>query len=467
MVGIEISKRKTISEVLSPLQSVLPPEIFESVNTSMQNVAKLESGQEGQNTIELLPEKQVQVVNKDPETPSKIVRQGKVSVIEIDGSQKSTVDHIGASGVEKAEKDSKDLTDIDKNLSPIKKLDNQSEKFEHPEKSKSPESDQYDTSEMSEDISVSKESKKSVPKIISAIKKISQKVTRKHSKRDKKKESVVEKNSADAISQMKGVAEMLIQSSTESTSFDTVDSQSEKPKIPTKSQSMDIDNSTTDTAQKLSNEEKKRSSSVVDAISAMKDVSEILIKSSNETTGPKDSFSDNQDIKESPKVSDKSHKTQDSEMKSTSVAESEVDQQISEELIQLQKTKQDQIVNITSQLEGAVDPSVLQLLQQGLSQISSDDITKVEKETDESSLHSGAINTEKLVKENSLTETDVNEKHSDKSKYSKNVTQYSTEVETPNTGLLTNVSDQSSQTAVEYDNKSSQSVQLCITKMFK
>ena len=205
MVGIEMSKRKTISEVLSPLQSVLPPEIFETVNASMQNVAKLESGQEGQNTTELLSEKQVQVVSQEPETPSKIVRQGKVSVIEIDGSQKSTVDQIGASGVEQAEKDSKDLTDNDKNLSQVKKLDHESEKVEHPEKSKSPESDQYDTSEMSEDISVSKESKKSVPKIISAIKKISQKVTRKHSKRDKKKESVLEKNSADAISQMKGV----------------------------------------------------------------------------------------------------------------------------------------------------------------------------------------------------------------------------------------------------------------------
>merc|ERR1712242_30676 len=54
MVDIEMSKRETISDVLSPLQSLLPPEIFESVNTSMQNVAKLETVQEGKNTTGLI-----------------------------------------------------------------------------------------------------------------------------------------------------------------------------------------------------------------------------------------------------------------------------------------------------------------------------------------------------------------------------------------------------------------------------
>jgi len=95
MVDIEMSKRKTVSSVLSPLQSVLPPDIFESVNASIQNVAKLEGGQDGQNlqnTIisSSLSEKQVQnITQESEETSSKIVRQGKVSVIEIGSDENS------------------------------------------------------------------------------------------------------------------------------------------------------------------------------------------------------------------------------------------------------------------------------------------------------------------------------------------------------------------------------------------
>ena len=93
MVDIEMSKRKTVSSVLSPLQSVLPPDIFESVNASIQNVAKLETGQDsGQNTIisSSLSEKQVQnITQESEETSSKIVRQGKVSVIEIGSGENS------------------------------------------------------------------------------------------------------------------------------------------------------------------------------------------------------------------------------------------------------------------------------------------------------------------------------------------------------------------------------------------
>ena len=92
MVDIEMSKRKTVSSVLSPLQSVLPPDIFESVNASIQNVAKLETGQDGQNTIisSSLSEKQVQnITQESEETSSKIVRQGKVSVIEIERGENS------------------------------------------------------------------------------------------------------------------------------------------------------------------------------------------------------------------------------------------------------------------------------------------------------------------------------------------------------------------------------------------
>ena len=96
MVDIEVSKRKTVSSVLSPLQSVLPPDIFESVNASIQNVAKLETGQDGQNTIisSSLSEKQVQnITQESEETSSKIVRQGKVSVIEI-GSGETSVSKL-------------------------------------------------------------------------------------------------------------------------------------------------------------------------------------------------------------------------------------------------------------------------------------------------------------------------------------------------------------------------------------
>ena len=97
MVDIEMSKRKTVSSVLSPLQSVLPPDIFESVNASIQNVAKLESGQDGQNTIisSSLSEKQVQnITQESEETSSKIVRQGKVSVIEIGSDENSASNKV-------------------------------------------------------------------------------------------------------------------------------------------------------------------------------------------------------------------------------------------------------------------------------------------------------------------------------------------------------------------------------------
>ena len=96
MVDIEMSKRKTVSSVLSPLESVLPPDIFESVNASIQNVAKLETGQDGQNTIisSSLSEKQVQNITQESETSSKIVRQGKVSVIEIGSDEISASKQI-------------------------------------------------------------------------------------------------------------------------------------------------------------------------------------------------------------------------------------------------------------------------------------------------------------------------------------------------------------------------------------
>ena len=97
MVDIEMSKRKTVSSVLSPLQSVLPPDIFESVNASIQNVAKLETGQDGQNTIisSSLSEKQVQnITQESEETSSKIVRQGKVSVIEIGSGENSASNKV-------------------------------------------------------------------------------------------------------------------------------------------------------------------------------------------------------------------------------------------------------------------------------------------------------------------------------------------------------------------------------------
>ena len=98
MVDIEMSKRKTVSSVLSPLQSVLPPDIFESVNASIQNVAKLETGQDGQkNTIisSSLSEKQVQnITQESEETSSKIVRQGKVSVIEIGSDENSASNKV-------------------------------------------------------------------------------------------------------------------------------------------------------------------------------------------------------------------------------------------------------------------------------------------------------------------------------------------------------------------------------------
>jgi hypothetical protein len=217
-----------------------------------------------------------------------------------------------------------------------------------------------------------------VPKIISAIKKISQKVTRKHSKKEKRKESNVEKTSADVISQMKGVTEMLIQSSTESTSFDVADGQSEKTKMPKKSSSMDEKSSKT-TDQSVLNEEKQRSSSIVGAISEMKDVTETLIQSSTDnskTLHHLKSESQNQQTNESPNEDAK--KMENSAMQLPNIDDqgkmNSKDQQISEELITLQKTKQDQIVTITSQLDNIVDPHVIDLLQQGLRQITSEDV---------------------------------------------------------------------------------------------
>ena len=71
-------------------------------------------------------------------------------------------------------------------------------------------------------------------------------------------------------------AEMLIQSSTESASFDAVEDKSDKPKMSLKSSSMD-EKSADKTKEKESDDQKQRSSSVVSAISQMKDFTEILM----------------------------------------------------------------------------------------------------------------------------------------------------------------------------------------------
>ena len=181
MVDIEMSKRKTVSSVLSPLQSVLPPDIFESVNASIQNVAKLETGQDGQNTIisSSLSEKQVQnITQESEETSSKIVRQGKVSVIEIGSGENSAskqIDEID-SGSDVTGKPKESETPKPSEQSEQPKIPDQAQRLEKSEET-------IDKSQKSEDTpepddlnasTASKESKKSVPKIISAIKKISQ-----------------------------------------------------------------------------------------------------------------------------------------------------------------------------------------------------------------------------------------------------------------------------------------------------
>merc|ERR1712008_268876 len=126
-----------------------------------------------------------------------------------------------------------------------------------------------------------------------------------------------------------------------------------------KSSSMD-EKSADKTKKKESDDQKQRSSSVVSAISQMKDFTEILIQSSNENSSePQNkqtvSSSNNEMVPmeiESPKDSD---------------IQAFKDQDISDELVTLQKSKQEQIVTLTSQLQN-VDSHVMELLQQGLNQ---------------------------------------------------------------------------------------------------
>ena len=72
MIKIEMQKRQNIKEIMGPLKDVIPPELLETVNMSLKEMAKSES---------------LSIAN-NKETEVKIVQQGKVSLISIDNKAK-------------------------------------------------------------------------------------------------------------------------------------------------------------------------------------------------------------------------------------------------------------------------------------------------------------------------------------------------------------------------------------------
>ena len=72
MIKIEMQKQQNIKEIMGPLKDVIPPELLETVNMSLKEMAKSES---------------LSIAN-NKETEVKIVQQGKVSLISIDNKAK-------------------------------------------------------------------------------------------------------------------------------------------------------------------------------------------------------------------------------------------------------------------------------------------------------------------------------------------------------------------------------------------
>lgn len=72
MIKIEMQKQQNIKQIMGPLKDVIPPELLETVNMSLKEMAKSES---------------LSIAN-NKETEVKIVQQGKVSLISIDNKAK-------------------------------------------------------------------------------------------------------------------------------------------------------------------------------------------------------------------------------------------------------------------------------------------------------------------------------------------------------------------------------------------
>ena len=265
MIKIEMQKQQNIKEIMGPLKDVIPPELLETVNMSLKEMAKSES---------------LSIAN-NKETEVKIVQQGKVSLISIDNKTKEFQteefeSNSDTKSVSKSEFESKSDPKSERKLQSDAKSDSKPEpKLESDTKS---ESRSRSESESSSRSSPTKETKKKskVQKFVKGMKNLF--------KSSESSDSSRKSSVAELVGGMKNISEALISkedhecaTSKNNLHESDVTTHEELPRQEITTKIHLSSNYPGELKEEASEEEEERKNSAMLLIDSMKDISQKII----------------------------------------------------------------------------------------------------------------------------------------------------------------------------------------------
>ena len=269
MIKIEMHKRQNIKEIMGPLKDVIPPELLETVNMSLKEMAKSES---------------LSIAN-NKETEVKIVQQGKVSLISIDNKAKEFQteefeSNSDTKAVSKSEFESKSDPKSERKLQSDAKIDAKSDSKPEPklESDTKSESRSRSESESSSRSSPTKETKKKskVQKFVKGMKNLF--------KSSESSDSSRKSSVAELVGGMKNISEALISkedhecaTSKNNLHESDVTTHEELPRQEITTKIHLSSNYPGELKEEASEEEEERKNSAMLLIDSMKDISQKII----------------------------------------------------------------------------------------------------------------------------------------------------------------------------------------------
>ena len=269
MIKIEMQKQQNIKEIMGPLKDVIPPELLETVNMSLKEMAKSES---------------LSIAN-NKETEVKIVQQGKVSLISIDNKTKELQteefeSNSDTKSVSKSEFESKSDPKSERKLQSDAKIDAKSDSKPDPklESDTKSESRSRSESESSSRSSPTKETKKKskVQKFVKGMKNLF--------KSSESSDSSRKSSVAELVGGMKNISEALISkedhecaTSKNNLHESDVTTHEELPRQEITTKIHLSSNYPGELKEEASEEEEERKNSAMLLIDSMKDISQKII----------------------------------------------------------------------------------------------------------------------------------------------------------------------------------------------
>ena len=269
MIKIEMQKQQNIKEIMGPLKDVIPPELLETVNMSLKEMAKSES---------------LSIAN-NKETEVKIVQQGKVSLISIDNKAKEFQteefeSNSDTKAVSKSEFESKSDPKSERKLQSDAKIDAKSDSKPEPklESDTKSESRSRSESESSSRSSPTKETKKKskVQKFVKGMKNLF--------KSSESSDSSRKSSVAELVGGMKNISEALISkedhecaTSKNNLHESDVTTHEELPRQEITTKIHLSSNYPGELKEEASEEEEERKNSAMLLIDSMKDISQKII----------------------------------------------------------------------------------------------------------------------------------------------------------------------------------------------